>query len=488
LLVSDVSRLSADERLLFAALQGIANRRRPRVYLIGLDDTAAQWLHLAVPLATETLAPYDLLGRLRTSVRGLVVWDPNLAVDTQNVATTWAGLEDLLPVSPELATRLAGAPYHLPIVHDLRAEHFSSRAAAYDWALAHLGPPSRFGALAWIGGDRHGIRDLLVARRAFAFQANPESDADTVSRILDAFPAGTPVYGYPCLDDQISQQSGVPICEPFGVGEISRSGKFLVPTDLGANLSVHSAFAPIPEHPAWDTSPVPLDPTKTYVTFVISDGDNVGANEEWLLEHQWADPARGSIPMGISISPRLDLLAPRLYDYFVRTLTPNDVLVTGPSGAGYMYPGFNPDLSAFLDQTRTLMRVAGLRSVWILDNGYGYSPTPQTAQRYADALHPPIIFTDYFGWAFPNPPAVSFASGVPVVHAVWGPDVTTATWRVEGAATTYPGRPAFVFVALNTWTMGFTQARQVMAQLGPSYEAVRPDRFAALLSEAAGKQ
>jgi hypothetical protein len=190
--------------------------------------------------------------------------------------------------------------------------------------------------------------------------------------------------------------------------------------------------------------------------------------------------------MGISISPRLDLLAPRLYDYFVRTLTPNDVLVTGPSGAGYMYPGFNPDLSAFLDQTRALMHVAGLRAVWILDNGYGYSPTPQTAQRYADALRPPIIFTDYFGWAFPNPPAVSFASGVPVVHAVWGPDVTTATWRVEGAATTYPGRPAFVFVALNTWTMGFTQARQVMAQLGPSYEAVRPDRFAVLLSEAAG--
>src|SRR5260370_36074092 len=58
LLVSDVSRLSADERLLFAALQGIAHRRRPRVYLTGVDDTAAQWPPLAVPLPTATPAPY----------------------------------------------------------------------------------------------------------------------------------------------------------------------------------------------------------------------------------------------------------------------------------------------------------------------------------------------------------------------------------------------------------------------------------------------
>jgi hypothetical protein len=490
LLVSDVGSLSSDERLLFTALQGIANRTGPHVYLLGLDDTSATWLRLAVPLATEHVAPYELLARLRSTVRGLVVWDPNLPTDTQNVATTWAGLENLLPASPELAARLSKPPYTLPVLHDLRDEHFSSRAAAYDWALSHLGPPSRFGLLAWIGGPssgpRHGIRDLVVARRGFAFQANPESDASTVQKILGAFPALTAVYGYPCLDDQISGQSGVPACEPAGVGEISRAGKFLVPTDLAANLSVDSWFRPLAEHPPWSSSPAPLDPTKTYVTFVISDGDNVGANEEWLLEHQWADPARGTIPMGISISPRLSLLAPRIYDYFVHTLTPNDVLVAGPSGAGYVYPGLDPDLSGYLDQTRRLMALSGLRAVWILDNGYAYSPSPQTVQSYVEALHPPAIFTDYFGATFPNPPATYLSEGVPVIHAVWGPDVTTTTWRVEGAAYTYPTRPAFVFVALNTWTMGFTQARQVMQALGPSYEVVRPDRFAAMLQRAGG--
>jgi hypothetical protein len=54
------------------------------------------------------------------------------------------------------------------------------------------------------------------------------------------------------------------------------------------------------------------------------------------------------------------------------------------------------------------------------------------------------------------------------------PDVQTTTWPVEAAAMTYPGRPAFVFVALDTWTMGFTEVRQVMEALGPQYVAVRP--------------
>ena len=56
--------------------------------------------------------------------------------------------------------------------------------------------------------------------------------------------------------------------------------------------------------------------------------------------------------------------------------------------------------------------------------------------------------------------------------------------RIRGAALTFGRPPAFVLVALSTWSMGYSQARQVMGQLGPSYEAVRPDRFAGLLRAA----
>ena len=425
-------------------------------------------------------------------MRGLVVWDPALAVDTQNVATTVAGQRELLPVSPALAAVLGAPPYRFRVRLDLRTLHFSNRADAYGWALEHLGPPSRFGVLAWHGGPRHGLRDLLVARRAFVFQANPELDAVLVTRILRAFPPETPVFGYPCLDDNLSSSTGVPVCEPAGVGEISSAGDFLIPSDLAANLTVHASFPPVRQRPPWDDRPAAVDATKTYVAFLVSDGDNVGYNEEFLRSHQWPDPARGSIPLGISISPWLSTLAPRLYDYYVHSLKPDEVLVGGPSGAGYVYPSFDPDLDAYLSQTRRLLSLAGLRTTWILDNGYAASPSPVTVDRYATALHPAAIFADYFGWIVPNPPAVSYAGTVPVLHALWGGSpvppgytvVDATVGKIQLAAATFPGRPAFVVVALNTWEMGATQAVEVMQKLGPSFVAVRPDRFVGLLRAA----
>src|SRR5438132_423656 len=61
LLTSDVGALSADEQLLFAALQGIVQSdSAPRIYLLGLDRTSRAWLRDAVPLATQAVAPYDL--------------------------------------------------------------------------------------------------------------------------------------------------------------------------------------------------------------------------------------------------------------------------------------------------------------------------------------------------------------------------------------------------------------------------------------------
>jgi hypothetical protein len=69
---------------------------------------------------------------------------------------------------------------------------------------------------------------------------------------------------------------------------------------------------------------------------------------------------------------------------------------------------------------------------------------------------------------------------------MWAQDVSSTVQRVRLAALSFPGRPAFVLVALSTWSMGYSQAREVMQQLGPGYQAVRPDRFVGLIKGAAG--
>lgn len=309
-----------------------------------------------------------------------------------------------------------------------------------------------------------------------------------MERILDAFPVGTRVYGYLFYAERIYTTTGLPVNEPIAVGEISRSGKVLIPSDVSTNLTVHSRFPPVAQSPPWDDQPRAVDAGKTYVAFLISDGDNLGYNQQALRTRHWDDPARGSIPIGVSISPFLATHAPRIYDYYVRTMAPNEVLVMGPSGAGYIYPQYHPDIGGYLAETCRLIDLTGLPAVWILDNGYAASPTPLITDRYVEALAPSAIFADYFGALTPNPPPVYFQRGVPVVHALFGLDVPTTVERVRLAAASFPGRPAFVLVALNTWSMGYSQAAEVMRQLGPSYEVARPDHFVGLLKTAYGEK
>ena len=507
LVVADVGSLPLDDQLMLCCLQGLANRPGPRLYLEGIrsaqdfaiDATAAGWLADAVGLPTTWVQPADLLEMFRSVIRGLVVWDPTLPYDTQNVATTMCGLSGTLPVSPARADELTKSPHRLRVVADLRRQRFTSGSQAYRWALASMGPPSRFGILAWTGWPRNGnpvqpgLRDWIVARRGFAFDGSPTGNGEPfaagnsddnglfVEQLLSSFPPDTAVFGYPFVDDSFYRASGQASGEPFGVGEVSHHGDYLVPSLDCTNLTVHSSFAAPRQHPPWDDHSRKPDPALTYVTFLLSDGDSLGYNEHGLRTRHWSDPARGTIPMGISISPWLAVYAPRLYRYYVQGLRSSEVLVAGPSGAGYAYPSLLPDLDGYLRRTRQLMDLSGLRAVWILDNGYAASPPPWVTARYAAILRPSAIFADYGGWAVPNPPAISFSGDVPVIHAAWGPDVDSTVLRVRLAAAAAASRPAFVTVGLTTWTMGYSQAGAVMAALGPGYRAVRPDELIGLV-------
>jgi hypothetical protein len=116
LLVVDVEALPIEHQLTLASLQGIVNRDRPVLYLLGLrsaqdfslDPSAEVWLRDTVPLAVEHIGPDDAFRRLLGRTNGLVVWDPDprIVAESQDVATTIAGLEDLVPVDPELAQHL----------------------------------------------------------------------------------------------------------------------------------------------------------------------------------------------------------------------------------------------------------------------------------------------------------------------------------------------------------------------------------------------
>ena len=152
---------------LVAALSGLANRDAPRLYtpylpadaewMAQLTTPSTAWLHNA----TFEVVPSGSGGALRALVnrtrsiarlRGIVLYDPNVPA-TSNVASTAAGVENLLPVCkrtgssefPTVYDQLVGNASEttkkplLPVLLDLTAQGFhsapSAKAAAYLWAI-----------------------------------------------------------------------------------------------------------------------------------------------------------------------------------------------------------------------------------------------------------------------------------------------------------------------------------------------------------------
>ncbi|MBI4327584.1 MAG: hypothetical protein HY674_20320, partial [Chloroflexi bacterium] len=267
LIAVDVFNAPSDERLLLLSLQGMVNRKQPRIYLIpdskwigdGKHEPPAHrrdefWLDWLIEkgfvkeaerLQGDSAGIANLLKRFRSFYRGAVIPDPDLPVG-KNMAITIAGVEDLLVCTPALA-----AQYGLPVKMDL-CGRFPSNHEAMEWVwrtyrdrlnphlLASANPRANRG-LAWAFSG-----DYYVQNRAFVFWVtgkegvgkpfcNAEKEKAVVESILAELPPNIPVCGFTWAGN------GEGLGEDSGLKMISEWGDVLVPVGI-PNLSVHSGF------------------------------------------------------------------------------------------------------------------------------------------------------------------------------------------------------------------------------------------------------
>lgn len=124
-----IESLSGDRQVLLTTLQGIINRREPRIYLlIAGDNTDQVWLDTSKVPYTKVSDPLSLVTKYREEIQGAIVYDPGVP-DTINVATSLAGLQNAVIATADLA-----AQYKLPIVEDLRGR-FNNKFDAYNWLV-----------------------------------------------------------------------------------------------------------------------------------------------------------------------------------------------------------------------------------------------------------------------------------------------------------------------------------------------------------------
>ncbi len=277
-----------------------------------------------------------------------------------------------------------------------------------------------------------------------------------------------------------------------------------MPQTIFRNLEVWTAA------PTTTTMPVAtsshedeLAPTANtvYVSFTISDGDNLQYCQH-RMKNLWRDSARGTVPIGWTLSPSLTHAAPRLAEYYVKSATPNDEFIAGPSGAGYIFPSHWPaeHLDAFLQITGKQMQAMNMTTLEVLDTDYWQSSglpfisnIRQTGMIFADeerehrfvqALQP-FGLRGILSGAGLKKIESKLVDGVAFYQNLGLADSVNGTVRlIKNAVASHPERPLFLNVYMLAWKIGPSDLKAIVQQLGSGYEIVLPKTLLDRIAEA----
>lgn len=338
----------------------------------------------------------ELIHQYQNLLNGCVVWDA-AQPDTVNIALMLAAQESLLPVE---STRLEWVQdFGLEVKHDLRG-CWKDRVELYYWAFTNLFSKCKPGEVACIepGWQRPEFIDYVVQNKLFVFNLSSQQKGlgSTLLLLLAFGPAWLRELIFALrleghlrrlavrwlgshsdevrLNNQIQQavkSSTYPTIYGWHTRRddelsfmllLSANGLRLVPSHLAGNFSFHAGVNPLGS-PVPQPAAIPeLDPQGIYLTFTLSDGDQLMMMSTGELGN-WYSLYRGRVPFNWEVQPLLVELAPALLEKYQRSVSPADCLIAGPSGAGYIIPPLAPDLPAYLRETDRICRKAGIKVV-----------------------------------------------------------------------------------------------------------------------------
>ncbi|GAA2816065.1 GxGYxYP domain-containing protein [Nonomuraea rubra] len=321
------------------------------------------------------------------------------------------------------------------------------------------------------------FRDYTVAMRAMVFWLPPSGETGALlDEILSEVRPTTPYAGW--FSNDVAGEWG-------GVDRASQHAVEVVPADYYMNATVHAG---VQARVSDRVRPRPRTTLRdrVYLTLTVGEGDNIQYCQR-RMRQIWDDPARGQVPTNWTVSPLLAEIGPALLAYYQRTATDHDLLIAGPSGAGYTYPGSWPRdaLDAYTALTGRFLRRTGMDLV------YAYNHRNAAGD----------------GWvAFDERIAASYRKNTPlrgIIQSWETGDLQAApaglpligNFSPQGKAQEYRdtlvrhiegwdgGRPLFIAGAVNAWNWAPGDIAELGELLGDPFEIVRGDAFFELLGE-----
>ena len=522
LAVFDLRELTSfpeDFRLTLHCLQGIVNRKQPRLFLIQdhYDELWLEWLHERGDIdGVDKLEIGHVLQRFLPEVGSMYITDPAIPASV-NVATMLAGLESALVATPAIADQFDLSAGNFPddskLGYDLRRLHWKKDVEAYRWFFSlHEKRLSR-SAVAFLDPGTSAIRDYLVAFKipmvwisSNADQArNPQADnraeEQFARELFLRWPANIPCFGWPGNspgnEEGIGEWDGVRVASECAKFEVCSAYDGYSPTV--SNLTVHAGTsATFHQH----TATVRLEKEKFYVALTRSDGDGLNFQRHYYRK-LFDDPSHGSVPIGWQIGPTATDLMPDILDYYYRHAKAGDCFVNALTGVGYIHE------ASYADSYPESERPAIWKEYLEISERYRARIDASTISTFEEmdpeqlaliASIPGVrgLFANYGRTHITNAGnMLTSVSGKPVFRSVNGPPphpTFTLEGRKEAVAyvvrsirdNTPASAPSFLHVFLANWLTTMDMAEEIVHQLGPQYVAVRPDQLVSLYEQHKG--
>ncbi len=476
--ISDANLGNSAQRVLIATLQGIVARHSGQQIYIDGGSGYSLWnnhLHTAygIPLTTTT-DPWSLVRRFRPLVSGYILYDSAANSNSLNAANSLCGPFNAVAVDASIESIVQSNGLNL--VADVRA-----RDEGWVWTNFNS-LLSRSTVIEQKEFFSDNLRDYAALAGAFTF-----FDGNSPFR---TFVMGQMNADAACLGWGDASQG-----ENVFVGNGSSNGVYTVAADWALDLATLSSIRDLLLYQRTYAMPTP-EPSVHYVTFVVTDGDNV----QWNLggfPGYFNNPARGRFNMGWALSPSLADLAPSVLRWYFDNSSngpSRDFFVAGPSGIGYFYPSMYPpaDLALHAQKLSDFMARADLDIGQILDF-HSFNRLDLWNQYLAQPNIAGLLYLEYAPYNGAHGAVLFSAGGKPVIAArdlLWaGLEEET---NVIANINSYPRDPAspagYTFVSVHVWSKNLGNVRQVVTNLAPDVRVVTPDAFVRLVRDNVGRK
>src|SRR5665647_1126060 len=365
------TQTSYDESMAVACVQGIMNREKPLLYVKSNSFKRPDyWIEkfssggwLSDKIQTPVSSLDELVAIAGSKVKGIIIWDSSVPA-TINLATTLAGLENGIVLSPAMAGTYQ-KKWNLPVLKAFRgqftgAETGSKKNDAYRWAIREYIETGRCNPH-WLclyedsymtryKGDVSYVvtRDWAVCNRAFVYDLSPWGDEKPLDDPDQSLGVDLQTYKL-MLESTFKQANGNQMTEVTGFFSFAKYSNIPgykskhdpVPTEWETVylISPYNCYQNTVAHNCYNQSihskapaknmkqgrPELRDPQngKIYICILMADYDSSTPLYDFMPTH-WDNQERGSMPLLWGINPNLSESYPDIMQYLYNTKTEND--------------------------------------------------------------------------------------------------------------------------------------------------------------------